>query len=104
MSSRNLSYTIQKKESLTNMKRAVKTAIQNNAKEYLNPPINNISYKGIYKTSMEVKKWFKNNRFFNLPPDRVQNFEPNPIVSSSLAVFRAMGVGFGRDFKCLKFN
>jgi len=24
-----------------------------------------------------IKKWFKNNRFFNLRPDRVKNYEPN---------------------------
>jgi hypothetical protein len=34
----------------------------NNATEYLNPPINNISYKGILKASSEIKKWFKNSK------------------------------------------
>jgi hypothetical protein len=51
-----------------------------------------------------IKKWFKNNRFFNLRPDRVNNYEPNPIFSSYLAVFMAVEVGFERDFKYLKFK
>ncbi|HFB99182.1 MAG TPA: DUF4872 domain-containing protein, partial [Phaeodactylibacter sp.] len=33
-----------------------------NAVDYLNPPIKNISYKGILKTSSEIKKWFKNTK------------------------------------------
>lgn len=62
MSSRNLSYTIQKTDKEYDLKTAIKTAIKNNAKEYLNPPIKNISYKGIFKTSEEIKKWFKNSK------------------------------------------
>jgi hypothetical protein len=62
MSSRNLSYTIRKTDKTYDLKIAIKTAIKNNAKEYLNPPIKNISYKGILKTSEEIKKWFKNSK------------------------------------------
>lgn len=62
MSSRNLCYTIQKTDEKYDLKIAIKTAIKNNAKEYLNPPIKNISYKGILKTSEEIKKWFKNTK------------------------------------------
>lgn len=62
MSSRNLCYTIQKTNEKYDLKTAIKTAIKNNAKEYLNPPIKNISYKGILKTSEEIKKWFKNSK------------------------------------------
>jgi hypothetical protein len=39
MSSRNKSYTIKKNGSISDIKSAVKTAISNNAGEYLNPPI-----------------------------------------------------------------
>ena len=39
------------------MKNAIVTAIRNNAIDYLNPPINNIGYKGILKTSKEIQKW-----------------------------------------------
>ncbi len=58
MSSRNRSFTISKKEKLSDLKSAVKYAISNNSREYLNPPINNISYKGIQKAATEIKKWF----------------------------------------------
>jgi hypothetical protein len=62
MSSRNLSYIIRKSDKTYDLKIAIKTAIKNNAKEYLNPPIKNISYKGILKTREEIKKWFKNSK------------------------------------------
>jgi hypothetical protein len=32
--------------------------LKNNASEYLNPPIQNISYKGILKMAAELEKWF----------------------------------------------
>lgn len=62
MSSRNKSYTISKKGEVTELKEVIKRAIFNNTTEYLNPPINNISYKGIAKTATEIKKWFKNSK------------------------------------------
>ena len=62
MSSRNKSFTISKNDELTELKTAIKTAIHNNANEYLNPSIKNISYKGIAKTATEIKKWFKNSK------------------------------------------
>ncbi|BDD11068.1 lantibiotic ABC transporter [Fulvitalea axinellae] len=58
MSSRNLSYTISKNNELPDMKLTVRQAINNNASDFLNPPIKNIGYKGILKTSGEIKKWF----------------------------------------------
>ncbi|WP_025743848.1 BtrH N-terminal domain-containing protein [Aquimarina pacifica] len=59
MSSKNLSYTISKNGKLTDLKKAIKQAIKNNANDFLNPPIKNIGYKGIHKTSSEIKKWFE---------------------------------------------
>lgn len=59
MSAKNLMYTLQKSEEKYILSDAIVTAISNNAKEYLNPPIKNIGYKGILKTSIELKKWFK---------------------------------------------
>jgi hypothetical protein len=38
-----------RKSEVTELRKAIKTAIFNNANEYLNPPIKNISYKGIEK-------------------------------------------------------
>ncbi len=62
MSSKNLSYTIQETGKDYDLKLAIKGAIKRNAKEYLNPPIRNISYKGILKTGVEIKKWFKDSQ------------------------------------------
>lgn len=59
MSSRNLSYTIQKLEKLPDLKTVIPNAITRNAKDYLSPPITNIGYRGIVKTSKEIKKWFQ---------------------------------------------
>ena len=62
MSSRNLSYTIQDVKNGYDLKKAIIIAIKNNAKDYLNPPIKNIGYKGVLKASEEIKKWFKNSK------------------------------------------
>ena len=59
MSSRNRSFTISQNEDLPNLGAVIKKAIHNNASLFLNPPIKNLGYKGIHKTSTEVKKWFK---------------------------------------------
>jgi hypothetical protein len=58
MASKNLYYTIQKKDKLFDLKTSIIVAIRNNAKAYLNPPITNVGYKGILKTSKEIEKWF----------------------------------------------
>ncbi|MFL0079339.1 BtrH N-terminal domain-containing protein [Tenacibaculum maritimum] len=62
MSSKNLSYTISKNGEFIELKKAIKGAIQNNANDFLNPPIKNIGYKGIFKTSSEIKEWFKTSK------------------------------------------
>lgn len=62
MSSKNLYYTIQKKNKKFDLEKAILTAIKNNAVEYLSPPIMNISYKGILKTSTEIIKWFNTSK------------------------------------------
>jgi len=62
MSSKNLSYTIHTTNKKYDLKKATLQAIKRNAKDYLNPPINNIGYKGILKTSKEIKKWFDNSK------------------------------------------
>jgi hypothetical protein len=67
MSSKNLSYTIQDLKKGFDLKKAIVIAIKNNAKDYLNPPIKNIGYKGILKASEEIKKWFKNSK--DIPGD-----------------------------------
>lgn len=62
MSSKNLSYTIQLKDGNSNLREVIVKAVKNNANDYLNPPIGNIGYKGILKTSGEIIKWFKNSK------------------------------------------
>jgi len=62
MSSKNLSYTIQNTKKNYNLKKIIVLAIRNNAKDYLNPPIKNVGYKGILKTSKEIIKWFESTK------------------------------------------
>ena len=62
MSSKNLSYTIEATNKKYDLKKEIILAISNNAKNYLDPPIQNISYKGILKTSKEIIKWFKRSK------------------------------------------
>lgn len=62
MSSKNLYYTLRKTNKTYDLKTAIINAIRNNATEHINPPITNIGYKGIYKTSSEIVKWFKTSK------------------------------------------
>ncbi len=62
MSSKNLYYTLRKTNKSTELENAILTAIRNNARDYLNPPITNIGYKGILKTSSEIIKWFLHSK------------------------------------------
>jgi hypothetical protein len=62
MSSKNLYYTLCKTDKQYDLKNAILKAVINNAKEHLNPPITNIGYKGIFKTSSEIIKWFKQSK------------------------------------------
>lgn len=62
MSSRNLYYTLSKTYKKADLRTSIISAIINNATDYLNPPITNIGYKGIVKTSKEIVKWFNNSK------------------------------------------
>jgi len=62
MSSRNLSFMIHNDGKDYNLQNVIIKAIRDNASDYLNPPIKNIGCKGILKTSVEVKKWFKSSK------------------------------------------
>ena len=61
MSAKNLIYSLQTTGKQFELSEIIVTAILNNVREYLNPPIKNIGYKGILKTSVEIKKWFKSS-------------------------------------------
>lgn len=58
MASKNLFYTIDKLNAGFELNDALVNAIRNNAIDYINPPIKNIGFKGILKTSAEIIKWF----------------------------------------------
>ena len=62
MSSKNLSFTISKNGELPDLKTVIKQAIHRNATDFLNPPIKNLGYKGMLKTSTEIKKWFQTSK------------------------------------------
>jgi hypothetical protein len=62
MSSKNLFYTLRKTDRKLDLKTTIIKAIRNNATEHINPPITNTGYKGIYKTSTEIIKWFRTSK------------------------------------------
>lgn len=59
MSSRNLYFTLRPSGKPYTLAQAALNAMRANAATYLQPPITNISYKGILKTATELVKWFK---------------------------------------------
>jgi len=59
MSSKNRSVIISSGQKAPNLKDVIITAIYNNSVEYLNPPIENVSYKGIRKTAKVIGSWFE---------------------------------------------
>ncbi len=92
MSSRNKSFTIRKKRKDYILEEVIITAILNNAKEYLNPPIKNIGYKGILKTSTEIKKWFKTSK------DIEGDFKTTAMLMEKAGTGGAIFRNFYRDF------
>lgn len=62
MSSKNLFYTLHNTDKKFELNTAIIRAIKNNSAQYLNPPITNVGYKGIHKTSSEISKWFKTSK------------------------------------------
>jgi hypothetical protein len=59
MSSPNRAFTITATGKLPDIKNTVASAIKQNAEQYLNPPIQNISFKGIRKTANLITKWLE---------------------------------------------
>lgn len=92
MSSRNLWYTFTKKEGPADLRVAVKQALKNNASEYLNPPIQNISYKGILKMASELEKWFHASN------DKVNDFKLMAILMERAGTGGAIFRNLYRDF------
>ncbi len=92
MSSKNLSYSISCDGKRPEFKTMVNTAIYNNARIYLNPPITNMAYQGILKTSHEIKKWFKVSK------DRKRDFQTTAILMERAGTGGALFRNLYRDF------
>ncbi|PJJ62811.1 BtrH N-terminal domain-containing protein [Chryseobacterium geocarposphaerae] len=92
MSSKNLYYTLHKTAKEYDLKAAIITAIRNNATEYINPPITNIGYKGIYRTSSEIVKWFKTSK------DVENDFKTSAMLMEKAGTGGALFRNLYRDF------
>jgi Domain of unknown function (DUF4872)/Butirosin biosynthesis protein H, N-terminal len=92
MSSKNLSYTLCRTDKNFDLKTAIVTAIKNNAADYLNPPITNIGYKGIYKTSSEIIAWFKTSK------DIENDFKMSAMLMEKAGTGGALFRNLYRDF------
>ncbi|MCU0450992.1 MAG: BtrH N-terminal domain-containing protein [Bernardetiaceae bacterium] len=92
MSSKNLYYTLRKTNKMYDLKSAIITAIRNNATEYINPPITNIGYKGVYKTSSEIVKWFKTSN------DIENDFKTSAMLMEKAGTGGALFRNLYRDF------
>jgi Domain of unknown function (DUF4872)/Butirosin biosynthesis protein H, N-terminal len=92
MSSKNLYYTLSKTDKKFDLKTSIITAIRNNAIDYLNPPITNIGYKGILKTSTEIIKWFKASK------DIENEFKTSAMMMEKAGTGGALFRNLYRDF------
>lgn len=92
MSSKNLYYTLSKTEKKFDLKTSIINAIRINANDYLNPPITNIGYKGILKTSTEIIKWF------NTSKDIETEFKTSAMMMEKAGTAGALFRNLYRDF------
>lgn len=98
MSSKNLYYSLRKANKMFDIKTAIITAIRNNAAEYIHPPITNIGYKGILKTSSEIIKWFKTSK------DIENDFKTCAMLMEEAGTGGALFRNFYRDFLKESYN
>jgi hypothetical protein len=98
MSSKNLYYILRKTDRQYDLKNAILTAVRNNAKEHLNPPITNIGYKGIFKTSSEIIKWFKQSK------DIENDFKTTAMLMEKAGTGGALFRNLYRDFLIESYN
>ncbi len=92
MSSRNRSYTIEQIYALPDLKNVIVEAIRNNCYAYLNPPIKNLSYKGILKTSIELNSWY------NESEDLKRDFQTTSMLMERAGTGGALFRNLYRDF------
>lgn len=92
MSSKNLYYTLSKTDKKFDLRTSIIIAIRNNSNDYLNPPIRNIGYKGILKTSREIIKWF------NTSKDIEKEFKTSAMMIEKAGTGGALFRNLYRDF------
>jgi hypothetical protein len=92
MSSKNLYYTLHKTDKEFDLKKAVRNAIRNNASVYINPPITNVGYKGILKSSTEIIKWFNRSK------DIENDFKTTSMLMEKAGTGGALFRNLYRDF------
>lgn len=92
MSSRNLYYTLGLTGSTVDLVTVIPEAIRNNAKAYLNPPIQNIAYKGILKTASAIQDWFSKSK------NREQEFAAAANIMERAGTGGALFRNLYRDF------
>jgi len=94
MSAKNRSYTLGIGSTDIDYSSLIPLAIYRNAKEYLNPPIQNLGYKGILKTSVEIRKWLKTSK------DPGADFRHTAIMMERAGTGGALFRNLYRDFLC----
>lgn len=92
MASKNLYYTLQATGQKFDLREAIITSIKNNAKDYLNPPISNIGYKGILKASSEIIHWYKRSK------DIKNDFKTTAMLMEKAGTGGALFRNLYRDF------
>lgn len=92
MTAKNLSFLIKKTDKEVELSKAVIQAIYNNAKDFLNPPIKNLGFKGILKASDEIIKWFERSE------NRSFEFERTAILMERGGTGGALFRNLYRDF------
>jgi hypothetical protein len=92
MASKNLYFTFQPTNTTYNLESALTTAIRNNAREYINPPIANIGYRGIDKTSTEIIKWYHSSK------DIATDFRTTALLMEKAGTGGALFRNLYRDF------
>lgn len=100
MSSKNLSYTLAPTTETYDLKQATRQAIQNNCQTYLNPPIKNLSYKGILKASTEIVKWFQRSQ------NAAEEFKTTAVLMERAGTGGALFRNLYRDFlqECVQLH
>ncbi|MEZ5308250.1 MAG: BtrH N-terminal domain-containing protein [Pyrinomonadaceae bacterium] len=92
MASRNLSFTISADGETAKPRDVVARAVLNNARDYLSPAISNMTYKGILKTSKELRKWFETT------PDRKRDFQTTAMLMEKAGTGGSLFRNLFRDF------